>query len=215
MFRVAGYQEVDMDTFDRRMYYEYFMEVGTTLDVTTKIDVTTALTTCREKKLSFYGYTIYCLGEVVNKIENMRYDLVDGKLVLWDELVPSFTSFNDVTKRFHALWMKQEMNEKACDKEFKQLVARYKDSNHISPMRNVPRNLFNVSSVPWLPFDSMSANNRHSSTTLLPIITTGKYQAADNQVTMPVNVKCHHATMDGYHIALFFERLQIELNKKR
>ncbi|MGO2083051.1 CatA-like O-acetyltransferase [Vagococcus sp.] len=208
-----NYKKIKIDHFERAMYYDYFMSVGTTLDVTSKVDVTHALKKCKKEALSFYGYSIYCLTKVVNSIENMRYDLLDDELILWDKITPSFTSFNEQTKLFHALWIECEGDYLNFDKEFKALVEHYKNANHISPISNEPANLFNISTIPWLAFESISANNKFSPVTLHPMISTGKYQEIQGKISMPVNLKVHHATMDGYHIALFFEKLQNELNQ--
>ena len=45
-----------------------------------------------------------------------------------------------------------------------------------------------------------------------PIITMGKYEKNGNRIDMPVNITIAHAVADGYHIGLFFEYLQNEIN---
>jgi len=46
-----------------------------------------------------------------------------------------------------------------------------------------------------------------------PMITSGKYEKVGSQLLMPVNIKVHHATVDGYHVSLFFDKLQREMNR--
>ena len=45
-----------------------------------------------------------------------------------------------------------------------------------------------------------------------PIITMGKYEKNGDRIDMPVNITIAHAVADGYHIGLFFEYLQNEIN---
>ncbi|WP_420911259.1 CatA-like O-acetyltransferase [Lysinibacillus fusiformis] len=46
------------------------------------------------------------------------------------------------------------------------------------------------------------------------MITSGKYEKVGSQLLMPVNIKVHHATVDGYHVSLFFfDKLQGEMNR--
>ena len=40
----------------------------------------------------------------------------------------------------------------------------------------------------------------------------GKYEKNGNRIDMPVNITIAHAVADGYHIGLFFEYLQNEIN---
>ncbi|MCU5554984.1 CatA-like O-acetyltransferase [Bacillus cereus] len=49
--------------------------------------------------------------------------------------------------------------------------------------------------------------------TLTPMITIGKYENIGSQLLMPVNIKVPHATVDDYHVSLFFEILQREINR--
>lgn len=207
------YSIVNMIEFKRKMYFDFFVETETTLDFTVKLDVRRAVEKCQKEELSFYGYTIFNITKVVNSIENMRYDLLNEKLIVWDEIIPSFTSFNKRENLFHALWINMEDNYLFFDKEFKTLVDEYKNSNHISPISNEPKNMFNISSIPWIHFDSMSGNNKYSGKTFMPTISMGKYHEENGRLLMPISIKVHHATMDGYHISKFYDELQKQLDK--
>ncbi|MDZ5759537.1 MULTISPECIES: CatA-like O-acetyltransferase [Carnobacterium] len=207
------YSIVNMIEFKRKMYFDFFVETETTLDFTVKLDVRRAVEKCQKEELSFYGYTIFNITKVVNSIENMRYDLLNEKLIVWDEIIPSFTSFNKRENLFHALWINMEDNYLFFDKEFKTLVDEYKNSNHISPIPNEPKNMFNISSIPWIHFDSMSGNNKYSGKTFMPTISMGKYHEENGRLLMPISIKVHHATMDGYHISKFYDELQKQLDK--
>lgn len=207
------YSIVNMIEFKRKMYFDFFVETETTLDFTVKLDVRRAVEKCQKEELSFYGYTIFNITKVVNSIENMRYDLLNEKLIVWDEIIPSFTSFNKRENLFHALWINMEDNYLFFDKEFKTLVDEHKNSNHISPIPNEPKNMFNISSIPWIHFDSMSGNNKYSGKTFMPTISMGKYHEENGRLLMPISIKVHHATMDGYHISKFYDELQKQLDK--
>lgn len=194
---MENYKTIDMDHFSRKMYFDFFMETETTLNFTVKLDVRNAVEKCRKEGLSFYGYTIFNMTKVVNSIENMRYDLMNNQLILWDKVMPSFTSFNKTENFFHALWTDVEADYWLFDKQFKRLVETYKDSKHISPIPDAPQNIFNISSIPWIHFESMTGHNNYSAKTFMPIISMGKYQEEDKKLLIPITIKVHHATMDG------------------
>lgn len=44
------------------------------------------------------------------------------------------------------------------------------------------------------------------------MITFGKYEKIDGCFVLPLTIQISHAIADGYHVALFFEKLQEELN---
>ena len=69
-------------------------------------------------------------------------------------------------------------------------------------------NVLNVSMIPWVHFTAFNLNLQHGDQYLLPIFTLGKYQEKDGRRMLPLAIQVHHAVCDGYHIALFMEKLQ-------
>ena len=68
-----------------------------------------------------------------------------------------------------------------------------------------------ISTVPWISYTSliqpvpMPADSN-------PRITWGKYFRQEGRVLLPVSVLCHHALVDGLHIAMFYELLEKEIS---
>ncbi|QQK75505.1 chloramphenicol acetyltransferase [Salicibibacter cibarius] len=210
---MATYQVIDLESFPRRSYYEYFMATDTTFEVTVKIDVTRAVEKCKDESISFYAYSIYNLTKSVNKIPNMRYAHLDGQLVEWQALVPTFTNFNQETALFYTLWLGELIDYQSVDREYKKLVKDYANTTDIAPMGDVPPNVVNISSIPWVHFEHFSSHPAAIKNNLIPMITIGKYENVGSQLLMPVNIKVHHATVDAYHVSSFFEILQCEMDR--
>ena len=63
-----------------------------------------------------------------------------------------------------------------------------------------------------LRFSSISHARSFSYPDSCPKIAFGKMEERDGRRSMPVSVHVHHALMDGFHLAQFFERLQEALN---
>lgn len=61
----------------------------------------------------------------VNKIPNLRYAHIDKQLVEWQELVPTFTNFNQETELFYSLWLGEITDYKSVDREYKKLIKDY------------------------------------------------------------------------------------------
>jgi len=93
---------------------------------------------------------------------------------------------------------------KSVDREYKKLIKDYANTTDIAPMRAVPPNVVNISSIPWIYFEHFSSHQGAIKNNLTPMITSGKYEKVGSQLLMPVNIKVHHATVDGYHVSLFF-----------
>ncbi len=67
-----------------------------------------------------------------------------------------------------------------------------------------------ANALPWLSYTSliqpvpMPADSH-------PRITWGKYFVQEGRTLLPVSVLCHHALVDGIHIAAFYEKLEEEI----
>lgn len=111
------YREIDMENFERADYFQYFMSVGTTIESTVKIDVTCAIKKCKSESIDFQAYILFKLYKAMNAIENFKYDVVDGKLIQWEQIVPTFSSFNFLTGcRRNWIWNKFSESRFSCVK---------------------------------------------------------------------------------------------------
>lgn len=205
---MTDYRAVDLEKLSRKNYYHYFMAVDTRFEMTVKIDVTQAVEKCKNEAISFYAYSIFNLTKSLNSILNFRYGHLDEQLVEWQELVPTFTHFNQETDFFYSLWLDNLADYQTVDRAYKRLIKKYAHTTEIAPMGSVPPNVVNISAIPWLHFEHFSSYSGYTQQNLTPMITIGKYERIGTQLLMPVNIKVHHATVDGYHVSLFFKKLQ-------
>lgn len=209
---MENYRVIEMETFDRADYFQYFMSVGTTIEFTAKIDVTTAIQICKRDSINFQSYLLFKLCNVMNAIKNFRYDIFDGTPIEWTKIVPTFSALNQNTKLFSTLYSEMKENYIDYDKHYKETVKKYADAHTIVPQGNLPPNVFNVSCIPWLHFDHFSSNSNMSNYQIVKMITLGKYIKTEESYLCPLTIQISHAIADGYHVALFFEKLQEELN---
>lgn len=69
---------------------------------------------------------------------------------------------------------------------------------------------FFVTTLPWISYSSliqpvpMPADSH-------PRISWGKYFTQEGRVLLPLSVLCHHALVDGIHIAAFYQALDREI----
>ena len=96
-------------------------------------------------------------------------------------------------------------------------MSAYADQNHapsstIVPQGELPTNVFNVSCIPWLHFEYFSSNSKSMENNIVKMITIGKYENINDSYILPMTLQVSHAIVDGYHVSLFFKKLQEELH---
>lgn len=206
------YKKIDIKNFNRAEYFQYFMSVGTTLEFTAKIDITKALEKCRAENIHLQSYLLFQLCQTLNSIENFRYDILNGDFIVWKEIVPTFSSFNKRTKLFFTLYADMKEDYPAFDMEYKRTTKKYADANTIVPQVTLPKNIFNVSCIPWLHYEHFSSNSNNENDKIIKMITLGKYAELNGKFLIPLTIQVSHAIVDGYHISLFYNKLQEKLN---
>lgn len=206
------YELIDMQKFDRADYFYYFMGVGTTIEFTAKIDVTKMIERCINDSLNFQAVMLYQLYKAINTIENFKYDVLEGNLIKRDKIVPTFSSMNKNSKLFFILYADMQETCVEYNEQYRKIVEEYANSTTIVPQGTLPENIFNVSCIPWLHFEHFSSNSKTMENKVAKMITFGKYEKIDGCFVLPLTIQISHAIADGYHVALFFEKLQEELN---
>jgi len=100
----------------------------------------------------------------------------------------------------------------AFDMEYKRTTKKYADANTIVPQVTLPKNIFNVSCIPWLHYEHFSSNSNNENDKIIKMITLGKYAELNGKFLIPLTIQVSHAIVDGYHISLFYNKLQEKLN---
>ncbi|VTT41450.1 chloramphenicol O-acetyltransferase [Streptococcus porcinus] len=202
---MKDYELIDIQSFPRKEYYLHYEKNATTFSITKKIDITKLIKWNKSKGIKFYPSIIYLIMKVINEYDYFKYDKIDGNLVLWNTLIPEFTIFSDKLKTFSSIQVNQTSNFDSFFKNFEIEVEKYKHSGKLFPQNIRQGNSFYISCLPWISFSDFNLDFKGDS--LKPIITIGKYEYADDQYFLPMNVKFHHAVNDGYHASLFFKSL--------
>lgn len=209
---MSEYRVVDLEEWERKEYFNYYYSLNVTHEMTTKIDVTNAVEYCQNKNYSFYAYMIFNITKSINSIKNYRYDLIEDKLVYWDYLIPAFTIFDKVTEKFQCIWLDELESMAEFQSAYKGEVGKYDRFDKMFPKVNQPLNTFDISAIPWVSYEHFSLNIANSSCYLKPILTIGKYSEHNGRLSIPITIKSHHSTVDGFHVAKFFEKLTMNID---
>ena len=100
------YKVIDYASWPRREMYEFFSAADQPFyNVAFRLDVTRAYNFAKEHSLSFYMVMTYLVTKAINSVEAFRYAKLDGQIVLFDSLMPSFTDLKPGAEQFHIVTM--------------------------------------------------------------------------------------------------------------
>lgn len=204
-----SFVEIQMEQWARKDHYEHYKNnVPCSYSLTVDVDITNLLIRSKEQDFKVYPAQIYMLATIVNQFTEFRTTTNEKhRLGYWEVIDPMYTVLNPDTETFSAVWTKYHRCfhtfYQACLKD----MAQY-GSGVLFPQRNLPANIFNVSSIPWLDFTGFNLNLFSGKDYLLPIFTIGKHKKENEKTLMPLAIQCHHAVCDGYHVGKFTEKLR-------
>ena len=70
-----------------------------------------------------------------------------------------------------------------------------------------------ITCLPWIKFTHISHTISLNKDDSVPRISWGKYYKQGERTLLPFSVQVHHALADGYHVALFVDKLQQFIDK--
>ena len=204
------FRAIDLQTYPRREHYEHFLGMGLSYSATVQIDITELRTAARQRGVRIYPAQIWMLTTAANRVPAFRMSRdSDGTLGAWDELTPLYTVLNEEKQTFSGIWTLYRAEFGAFYRACVSDMERYADGT-FEPQPEMPANLLNVSSIPWLEFSAFNLNMPGDY--LLPILTIGKHVEREGRIFMPLAIQVHHAVCDGWHLGQFVEQVQAIAN---
>lgn len=208
-----NYTKIDIEKWERRDLFKlYTGSLKIVMNLTVDIDITNLLKFTKEKGLKFYPTMIWIVSKLINSRDEFKYHLKEnGELIKWDFVSPSYTDFNPETEKFVKF-----VTEYSSDLyEFHNRVIEdcKKHKNEVGFLPNQPENIFDISCLPWVNYNSLSLHVFDEGKSLFPVVIWGKYKEENGRVILPVTFNMHHAVADGFHVSRFFTELQEEINK--
>lgn len=199
---------LDAHCWPRCSHYESFSsQAKCAVHMTYELDVAHFRSVCHLRGLRFYPAMIALVSQVVNHIAEFRMARDGaGRPGVWNFVSPSYTVFHEDDKTFSALATAYVPEFGALYSAVCSDIVQHGNEKGVQ-LGEAPLNVFHISCLPWIDFSSFSLQLFESGY-LAPIITWGKYRERGNRLEMPISIQIHHAAADGYHLALFFNRLQ-------
>lgn len=206
----ARFNAIDINTWDRKTHYEHYLNnVRCTYSFTLNIDISSLAEKLKSRKLKTYPAQIYIISKAVNLFKEFKMALDgEGGFGWWDIVNPSYTVFNKSTETFSCVFTPFDDDfavfYDACAKD----MEAYMDARTLFPQRDMPKNLFAISSLPWIDFTSFNLNADLNTPYFAPIFTIGRHFDQDGKKHMPLSVQVHHSVCDGFHAGKFVQTLR-------
>ena len=194
---------IQMETWERKEYYNHYINnIVCTYSVTVNLNITNLV------GQKIYPAMLWLLTDTVNELKEFRTSLSLDGLGIYEDMNPSYTIFNKENKNVSEIWTKFEKDYDKFLALYEKESENYSTSTKLSPKTDQPRNVFNVSMLPWVTFSAFNLNIHSDGKYLLPIFTMGKTFIQEEKTMLPLAIQVHHAICDGYHVGVFVETLQ-------
>ncbi|MEZ7196372.1 type A chloramphenicol O-acetyltransferase [Pseudodesulfovibrio karagichevae] len=200
---------IDLATWNRKEHFEHYLNnVRCSYSVVVNIDITAFRKQLKSLGLKDYIAQIYILTCAVNNFPEFRMSLDKaGRLGYWDMVNPLYTVLNSKSETFSSIWTCYDRSfatfHDRCTADISEFCT-----GALFPKPDCPKNIFTISSVPWIDFTAFNINVFSDTNYLLPIITIGKYIEEREETMMPLAIQVHHAVCDGFHVGKFIENVK-------
>ncbi|MBU5484462.1 chloramphenicol acetyltransferase [Clostridium sp. MSJ-11] len=198
---------INFDNWNRKEHYKFFDGVDNPqFNICMNLNVTSFLKSVKENNLSFYYSMVYASTYVMNQIEDFRYKIRDGKIILHDSLQPSFIDMGAEENLFKIVTLPLNNSMKEFSNTAKEMSKSQKE---YFPEVDVDQDkLIYFSCIPWISFTSISNEIVMNKEDSIPRISFGKYFTQDNKILLPYSIQVNHMLLDGIHVGKFIEQLQ-------
>ena len=171
---------------------------------------------CKAQGLAPFHVLLCAVLRSVLKVENFRYRVLDGEVIMIDRLTPSFTVKNQHDDLNFAMFdWSDDLREfvargRAAGVEASNMAGLNRQYATLSP-RQAKEQVF-VTCIPWLDFTSIQHPTAVLGQPDIPSLAWGRFcDAPDGKLSLPFSVQAHHGFVDGFHIHRLAQEIAAEL----
>ena len=205
-------QKINVNDWARRDHYEFYTKFKEPYHgVNVSLDISALKKRCKKEGKSLFMAYLHRAIVAVNKVEALRYRIIDGAVYLFDTTHVTMTiAREDAPFGFSFVAFNEDFSifEAEANKEFDRV--RQSKGLDLSVSRE---NVVHFSALPWIDFTGITHARDLESEDCSPKITFGKITQRDGRWLMPVSVHVHHGLVYGKDVADFIQYFQEELNR--
>jgi chloramphenicol O-acetyltransferase type A len=214
MRKDPAFTAIDMNTWPMAQTFYYYTEIApTSYTVNVMMDVTTMRNELKTRKCKFFPAYIYLVTRNISRHPEFRVAVKDGVLGHWEYLTPTYPQLHQDNKTTSLLWTEYEDCFQSFYERYLEDTKTHGNSHGILTSKGRPLpNAYIVSCIPWFHFNSFSLHNHGLKDYYLPSFEAGGFSETNGKVQMPLSITVHHATTEGYHLKVFLEQLQYDMD---
>ena len=207
------FHKINLNEWNRAQYFYYFTKMlPTGYSLTSNIDITQAYNAIKNKGKKFFPAYLYICSKIISEENEFRIGYLNDELGYYEVLHPSYSAFHNDYKSISNMWTEY-------DADFEVFYNNYIEdqkyaSNHeiMAKPQMPPANNCMIGMIPWIEFTNYTPIPYAPMNSFFPIIQAGKFFEKDGRKMMPLSITVHHATCDGYHVGVFFNKFQEYMN---
>lgn len=205
---------VDIETWERKPNYEFFLSFqNPTISITSEVECGGAKARAKAAGQSFFLYYVYAVLRAVNEIPEFRYRIdAEGRVVYFDTvdmLSPIkvkengrfFTVRFPWHEDFETFYAEAKAIIGAIDPNGEPYTAEQKGGKELL-------DVMLLSATPDLYFTSLTCTQEHRHGSNYPLMNAGKAIVREGKLIMPIAMTIHHGFVDGYHLSLFYKKVE-------
>lgn len=214
MDKERGFHSIDMKTWPMAQTFYYYTRMApTTYTVNVTVDVTVLRNALKRNGYKFFPAYLYLITRTIGKQQELRIGVQNGVVGYWDNLTPTYPQFHDDDKTTSLLWTEYDGCFTTFYKSYLEDTMEHGNSHGILSSKGIPLpNAYIVSCIPWFTFHSFSLHNHGTKDYYFPSFEAGGFTESDGRIKMPLSITAHHATTEGYHLKVFLQQLQYDMD---
>lgn len=208
---MEAYELIPLSDYKRRAHFEYFSSLAQPYaGLTVSIEIQDFLQVVKRKGYPFFLTFLYCVSRSANRIPELRQRIGEEGIRQYRHCPTSHTvALEDGTYCYCALRSDLPFEDYLPYAQAAQEAARTARSLEDG---EEGESLFFVSCLPWVSYEALVQPTPFPADSN-PRITWGAYRWEGERAVLPVSLLCHHALVDGLHMARFYQALREELDR--
>jgi len=204
--------KLDLNNWNRADHFEFYSKMEEPFyGLTFTINCTQAYIQAKVLNIPFYTYYLHKILVAINSVENLKYRIIENQVYCYDRVDASATILReDKTFGFSLIEFSEDINQ--FDKNVIAETTRVQNTTGLFTREFPESNLIHFSALPWINFTSLSHARSYTFLDSCPKISVGKLTEINGQKSIPVSIHVHHALVDGYHIGLFIDSFEKQMN---
>lgn len=205
---------IDVENWNRKEHFYYFTKLDNPfLGIVSEIDCTKAYQKSKEMGVSFFAYYLHKSIFAINKVDELKYRIVDGNVVKFDKIHAATTiGRSDGTFGFSFINFSPDFD--IFNNELKEEIDNVKNSTGLRINENDRRSdEIHYSTLPWTKFTGLTHPRNFNTDDTVPKIVFGKTFDVDGKKVLPISIDVHHGLVDGLHVSNFLNEFQKLMNE--